>query len=172
MASYPVLPDALFCSAFLGGPLSKQSCQATVDNLPQGTLPTIFTTRAHTATNNYVQVPARYGDIELGYSCTITIDLDGHSRTDQYVLVPWDEVRKMAQAVVDGCVDGLHRGGYITYGIGRVFESLLDPTAYEGGHTEIPPAWVQQPDGTVDTVAIPPTRAENEYSKFFLVVTP
>lgn len=167
MASYPTLPDALFCSEFLGRPLSHVSCQAAVDNLPQGTLPTIFTTRAHTATNNYVQVPIRYGDTELDHSsCMITVDLDGHSRTDQFVLVPWDVVRKMAQEVVDRCVDVIHRGGYITYGVERVFESLLDPTAYEGEHTEILPAWVQQPDGTVESVAIPPTRAENKYSKF------
>lgn len=166
MASYPRLPDAHFCSEFLGGPLSRESCQAAVDKIPQGTLPTIFTTRAHTATNNYVQVPIRYGDTELDSSCMVTIDLDGHSQTDQFVILPWDGVREMAQVVVDGCVDGFHRGGYITYGVGRVFESLLDPTAYEGAQTEISPAWVQQPDGTVETVAIPPPRAENGYSKF------
>lgn len=168
MASYPGLPDALFCSAFLGGPLSHESCQAAVDKIPQGTLPTIFTTRAHTATNNHVQVPIRYGDTELeSSSCVVTIDLDGHSQTDQSVSVPWDEVREMAQVIVDSCVDGFHRGGYVTYGVGRAVESLLDPTAYGGAQTEIPPAWVQQPDGTVETVAIPPARVDNGYSKFF-----
>ena len=165
--SYPEPPDALWCSQSLGRPLGRWACQAAVNNLPRGTLPSIFTTRAHSATNNYIQVPVRYADAESRPDCTVTIDLDGHSRNDQFVFVPWDEVRQMAQVVVDSCVDTLSRGGFITYGIGRTFESLIHPTAYDGENAEIPtPAWVWQPDGTVNSVAIPSDPASNEYSKF------
>ena len=167
MGSYPESPDTRACSYFLGRPLRHGACQAAVENLPRGTLPSIFTTRAHTATNNYIQVPVRYNDIELRPSCTVSIDLDGHSLTDQYVFVPWNEIREMAQAVVDTCVDLLLCGGFITYGVGRTFESLIYPTAYGDNNAEIPvPAWVRQPDDTVESVAIPFTPAYNEYSKF------
>ena len=134
--SYPVSPDAEACSQFLGYPLNYWSCQAAVDNLPKGTLPSIFTTRAHTATNNYIQVPIHYTDAESYPSCRVSINLDGHSQNDQFVFVPWNEVREMAQVVVDGCVDTLNRGGFITYGVGRTLESLIHPTNYD--NAEIP----------------------------------
>ena len=164
---YPESPDARACSQFLGRPLGHQECQAAVDNLPRGTLPSIFTTRPRTAANNYIQVPVRYSDDELRPGCSITVDLEGHSQTDQFVLVPWDEVREMAQAVVDTCVGLLNRGGFITYGVGRTLESLYNPTAYGGDDAKIPtPAWVRQPDGSVLFVAIPSVPTINEYSKF------
>lgn len=168
IALYPQPPDARACSRFLGNPLDRRACQAAVGNLPRGTLPSIFTTRRHTATNNYIQVPVRSHDTEpTSSSCVVTIDLDGHSLTDQFVSVPWDEIRKMAQVVVDICVSLLDRGGFITYGVGRTLESLIHPTMYGENNAEIPtPAWVQQPDGTVEFVAIPPVSATTEYSKF------
>ena len=167
VAFYPQPPDARGCSRFLGYPLDRRACQAAVNNLPRGTLPSIFTTRQHTATNNYIQVPVRYNDTELTPSCVVTIDLDGHSLTDQFVAIPWDEIRKMAQLVVDICVSLLDRGGFVTYGVGRTLESLIYPTAYGENNAEIPtPAWVQQPDETIGFVAIPSVSATNEYSKF------
>lgn len=84
---------------------------------------------------------------------------------DQFVFVPWDEIREMAQVIVNVCVDITSRGGFITYGLGRTLEALIYPTTYQ--NTEIPtPAWVWQPDGTVESVAIPSMPAINEYSKF------
>ena len=164
---YPEPPDTRFCSQFLGRPLNYGACQTAVDNLPRGGLPSIFTIRAHTVTNNYIQVPVRYSDIESRPSCIVTIDLDGHSRTDQFVAVPWDEIKKMAQILVDLCVGLSQCGGFMTYGVGRTFESLIHPTAYEGTNVDIPtPAWVQQPDGTVESVAIPSSPTNNGYSKF------
>ena len=161
--SYPESPDTKACSQYLGYPLSHWTCQAAVDNLPRGALPSIFTPRAHTATNNYIQVPINYADDELSPSCQVTIDLDGHSLNDQFVFVPWDEIREMAQVIVDLCVDLTNRGGFITYGVGRTFESLIHPTNYD--NTEIPtPAWVRQPDGTAEFVAIPNIPEVNEYS--------
>lgn len=172
MASYPQAPDARACSQLLGRPLFYAPCQAAVNNLPRGALASIFTTRAHTATNNYVQVPVISFGIEDVPNCMVTISLDGHSRTDQFVSVPWDQVREMAQAIVNTCVSHFHSGGFITYGVGGTFESLINPTAYEptaddGDNAEIPtPAYVQQPDGTIEFVAIPPASAAENYSKF------
>lgn len=166
-AAYPVSPDAHACSQFLGRTLRHLPCQAAVDNLPRGNLPSIFTTRAHTATNNYIQVPVRYADAEPKPSCMVTINLDGHSQDDQFVFVPWDEIREMAQIIVDTCVDLLNRGGFITYGVGKTLESLIHPRTYGGNNDELPtPAWVWQPDGTADFVAIPSTPATTAYSKF------
>lgn len=170
MGPYPVSPDVQGCGQFplpAEHPLTHWACQGAVDNLPRGALPSIFTTRAHTATNNYIQVPVQYTDAEPNPGCMVTIDLDGHSENDQFVLVPWDEIREMAQVIVDTCVDLLARGGFITYGVGRTFESLVNPTTDEGNNVDIPtPASVLQPDGAVEFVAIPPSLPTNEYSKF------
>ena len=166
MGAYPESPDARACSRFLGRPLIHEECQAALDNLPRGTLPSIFTTRAHTATNNYVQVPVRYSNNDLRPGCSVTIDLDGHSLSDQFVFVPWDEIREMAQSIVDTCVDFLNCGGFITYGVGRTLESLIHPTGYRGDGAEIlTPASVRQPDGSIAYVAIPSDPSMNEYSK-------
>ena len=167
MGAYPESPDARACSQYLGRPLGHEECQAAVDNLPRGTLPSIFSTRAHTAANNYIQVPVRYNNDEIRPSCSVTIDLEGHSLTDHFVFVPWDEIRENAQAVVNSCVDMLKSGGFLTYGIGRTLESLIHPMAYEGDDAHIPtPAWVRQPDESIAYVAIPSRLARNEYSRF------
>lgn len=163
---YPVSPDAQRCSGVLGRPLGPLACQAVVNNLPRGTLPSIFTTRARTPVNNYIQVPVLYTNAGPDPACMVTIDLDGHSLTDQFIFVPWDEVRKMAQSIVDSCVSPMNRGGYITYGIGRTLQSLVHPTTYEGNNADIPtPIWVRQPDETINYVAIPSTPAADEYSE-------
>ena len=167
MASYPEPPDVRACSRFLGRPLFPGPCQRAVDNLPRGSLPSIFTTRPHTVTNNYIQVPVQFSDDDSRPNCMVTIALDGHSRTDQFVTIPWNAIREMAQVVVNTCVDLARSGGFITYGVGRTFESLIYPTAYDENNPDLPtPAWVQQPDGTVESVAIPSTPAHNGYSKF------
>ena len=170
MGSYPESPDTRVCGQTLGWPLTHSACQAAVNSLPRGSLPSIFTTRSHTVTNNYIQVPVHYSDVDSRPSCTVTVDLDGHSRTDQFVSVPWDEIREMAQVVVDTCVDLMHCGGFITYGVGRTLDSLVYPTAYEENEendADIPtPAWVQQPDETVESVAIPSVATHHRYSKF------
>ena len=171
MGPYPVSPDVQECGQTPSPPerpLDHRACQGAVDNLPRGTLPSIFTTRAHTATNNYIQVPVHYTDAEPNPGCMVTIDLDGHSKDDQFVFVPWNEIREMAQVIVNTCVDLVNRGGFITYGVGRTFESLIHPTTYEGNNGDIPtPAWVLQPDGAVEFVAIPSSPVINEYSKFY-----
>ena len=165
--SYPVTPDAQACSRFLGRPLFHSECQEAVDSLPRGSLPSIFTTRARTAFNNYIEVPFRHMNAQSNPSCMVTIDLDGHSRSDQFVSVPWDELRQMAQVVVNSCVDRFSLGGFITFGVGRTFEALIFPTAYGTDNVPIPnPAWVLQPDETVAFVAIPNTPSIIDYSEF------
>ena len=103
--SYPVSPDTYACRSSLGYPLGRWACRLALNNIPEGALPNIFTTRARTATNNYIEVPVRYVDSESRPDCIITIDLDGHSERDQFMFVPWNEIREMAQVVVDNCVD-------------------------------------------------------------------
>ena len=165
--SYPVLPDAQACSRFLGSPLYHSDCQAAVDSLPRGSLPSIFTTNAHTTFNNYIQVPVRHMNAQANPSCMITIDLDGHSQSDRFVSVPWDEIRQMAQVIVARCVDRMYLGGFITFGVLRTFESLVFPTTYGTDNVPIPiSAWVLQPDETVDFVAIPSTPPIFHYSEF------
>ena len=164
---YPVTPDTQACSRFLGRPLYHLDCQAAVDSLPRGSLPSIFTIRARTTFNNYIEVPVYHVNSQFNPSCMITIDLDGHSRTDQFVSVPWDEIRQMAQAIVYRCVDRFQLGGFITFGVGRTFESLIFPTTYGTDHVPIPnPASVLQPDETVSFVAIPYTPPTTDYSEF------
>ena len=175
---YPEPPDTKTCSQFLGRPLDRSACQAAVDNIPRGDLPSIFTTRSQTATNNYVEVPVRYTDSDSDPRCVVTIDLDGHSQRDQFVFVPYDQVRVMAQRIVDFCVGIFDRGGFMTYGVGRTLEALITPTAYSGGNTDIPtPAYVEQPDESVGLgiVAVPSnqdTGAAYSESDFFLCDAP
>ncbi|CAD6588376.1 MAG: hypothetical protein ASARMPRED_003540 [Alectoria sarmentosa] len=70
----------------------------------------------------------------------------------------------MALQLVDSCVYFLSRGGFITYGVGRTLESLIYPTTYGGDNAELPyPAWVWEPDGTAEFVAIPSNPATDEY---------
>ena len=167
---YPTAPDLLSCSVFLGRPLTVRACQAALDGIPRGTLPTIFTTRARTASNNFVEVPQSYKDNEARPGCEITIDLDGHSQNDKYAFVPFDAVREMGQKVINTCVSYGSQGRFITYGLKTTIQALLDPTSYDGSSIDIPaPATVQQPDGTTDytEIAIPDEASSKafEYSK-------
>ena len=73
----------------------------------------------------------------------------------------------MAQVVVDLCVGRFNLGGFITFGVGRTFESLIFPTTYGTDNVPIPnPAWVLQPDENVAFVAIPDTTPTTDYSEF------
>ena len=164
VTSYPEPPDALGCSRTLGRPLSHWACQVALDNLPRGSLPSVFTTRAHTRTNNYIQVPVRNAGVEPRPDCVVTIDLDGDSVNDQFIVVPWDEIRKMTQRIVDTCVKLLGGGGFITYGVGRTLETLI--ANGENNDDNPTPTWVRQPDDTVEYVAIPLVSAVGRHSKF------
>jgi len=153
-------PDVSSCGAIYG-PLSTSPCQVALQGLPSGSIPSIFTTRTSASGNNFVTVPKRYVDSETHPSCAITIDLDGHSKDNVFVLVPWKKIRIIVQDIIDGCVDRSHWGG---------FDAVIDPTLFEPNEANnAVPAQVEQPDGTLDTtvVAIPPDTSSSGYGKLF-----
>ncbi|CAD6592368.1 MAG: hypothetical protein ASARMPREDX12_006046 [Alectoria sarmentosa] len=105
--------------------------------------------------------------------CVVTIDLDGHSQRDQFVFVPYDQVRVMAQRIVDFCVGIFDRGGFMTYGVGRTLEALITPTAYSGGNTDIPtPAYVEQPDESVGLGIVAVPSNQDTGAAYILAVCP
>lgn len=167
---YPTAPDTWDCRPSFGRLLQLSSCRTALDNIPRGKRASIFSTRARTAKNNWVQVPGRYTSGGAQPRCVITIDFDGHSQDDVFVVVPYDEIRKMAQKIVNSCVGYMQgKGGFITYGVGKSMDALIDPIAF-GGNPVPSPARVQQPDGTVDDdhVAIPLSPASSDgYSEFW-----
>lgn len=145
-------PDTFSCSPRLSTTLKRRPCEAALSHLPQGTLPSIFTTRPAAPENNFHQVPKRYFDSGVNPQCSIDVALDGHSQRDVYVLVPWDKIRSMAIDLISLCVDGLSWGGWETFGLNASFEALISPSRYNGE-----PAVVHNPDGSEDDsrIAIP-----------------
>lgn len=162
-------PFVAFCSRLYGHPLSSLSCWAALEKIPRGSLPTIFTTRERSADNNWVQVPVQYYDagLDSNIGCRITIDLDGHSQNDVFVLIPYDIVHDIVQDGIENCVDMRGIGAFSTYGLRNTFQSLLTPTAFDGSAISDSQTYaVQQPDGTIDSVAVPPDPVvEGGYSK-------
>jgi hypothetical protein len=162
-------PDVSSCGAIYGA-LSTSPCQVALQGLPSGSIPSIFTTRTSASDNNFVTVPKRYVDSETHPSCAITIDLDGHSKDNVFVLVPWKKIRTIVQDIIDGCVDRSHWGGFETFGLQRTFDAVIDPTLFEPNEANnAVPAQVEQPDGTLDTtvVATPPDTSSSGYGKLF-----
>lgn len=147
-----VSADITVCGARFGKPLERSRCLAALSNLPGGTLPSIFTTRTHSETNNYEQVPQRFVDAADNPACAITIDLDGRSMNDVFVLVPWIEIRTIARHVIEHCVARSIKGGISTFGLHQVFEAIISPTPY---NPSVEPATVVNPDGSIDSVAMP-----------------
>lgn len=164
------LAQVLLCSDRYGTPLARSSCQQTLSHMPRGSLPSIFTTRPRTPTNNYEHVPQRWVDNIFDIpTCAITVDLDGHSINDVFVLVPWDTVRLVAQEIIDECVEPLYSGGMATFGLNHSFESVIHPTPYDPRINPIRVATVDvlNPDGTIDSVAVP-AGSEDGISKLYL----
>ena len=148
-------PDTFSCNPLLGMTLKRPSCEAALSNLPRGNLPSIFTTRQGAPTNNWIHVPKRYYDSDHNPECSISVDLDGHSQHNVFVLIPWDKVRAMASDVISSCIDGLSWGGWETYGLNASFEALMPPSPYDS-HTPAIPAVIHNPDGSeASTIAIP-----------------
>jgi len=148
--------DVTVCDERFGKPLERSRCLAALSNVPYSTLPSIFTTRTHSETNNYEQVPRRFVDATTNPACAITVDLEGHSMNDVFVLVPWAEIRAIARATIEYCVGRSTKGGMSTYGLRHVFEAVISPTPYDPS-TE--PAAVVNPDGSIDSVAMAPGSA-------------
>ena len=148
-------PNAYSCTRLYGHPIPP-ACRAALRNLPNGELPSIFTTRKPEVSNNYIKVPQRYADADKTPACVITIDIDGHSKKDVYVSVPWNVVRNLTEHIIERCVDGPGMGGWETFGIQRSFDAIINPP--ELGPDAIlgsRPAGIEDPDGTVTTVGFP-----------------
>lgn len=146
-------PDVSGCSG-LYGTVIRPPCEVALDGLPTGSLPTIFTTKTRIAGGNFVTLPKRYVDSDRP-SCAITIDLDGHSQKDIFVLVPWNAIRRIVENILDDCVDRNFWGGFQTFGLQRSFDAFVESASRV---KDSPPyAQVEQPDGAVDTsvVAMP-----------------
>ena len=135
--------------------------------MPATSLPTIFTTRTiRGGGSNFVTVPKRFVDSEERPNCVITVDLDGHSQHNVFVLLPWTEIRAMAEELLDACVVGLGWGGFETYGLKKTYDALINPTLYDPDEANNPvPAAVEQPDGDVDSVAIPSDTTTQGYGE-------
>lgn len=147
-------PDIRTCS-FVYGALTRTACDAALQGIPTGELPTIFTSRRRISGTNFVSLPKRYADSEAHPSCVITIDFDGRSENNAFVSIPWDKVREKAQIVLDDCVGAAAGwGGYATYGLKKTFQALLDNTP-ASGLDRPQPAQVIEPDGSFSDVAIP-----------------
>ncbi|KAL8827061.1 MAG: hypothetical protein Q9191_003417 [Dirinaria sp. TL-2023a] len=136
--------------------LKRPACETALSNLPRGTLLSIFTTRQGAPTNNWNHVPKRYVDLVDNPKCSITVDLDGHSLHDVFVLVPWDKIRAIAEDVIGFCVKDLSWGGWETYGLNASFEALMPPSPYDSLSPAAPtgPAVAYNPDGS-GGIAIP-----------------
>lgn len=146
--------DITVCDPRFGQPLFRAHCLAALLNLPDGSsLPSIFTTRRHSDTNNYEQVPRRFVDTVQNPACAITVDLEGHSMNDVFFLIPWDVIRSVAHLTILHCVGRSFMGGKSTYGIHRAFEAIIAPTPYDPGPG---PVAIVNPDGSVDSIAVRP----------------
>lgn len=146
------------CSVHYGARMQKPRCEAALSKLPERNIPSIFTTREGRVPSNYVQVPQIFHDNNENAECTITVDLDGHSLSDIFVLVPWNEVRRIAAVIIEDCVAQRMKGGFYTFGLNRTFEALVPMTPYNTRVNSVRgrPAEVENPDGTADdSVAMP-----------------
>ncbi len=155
--NYPAPPHGYYCSTCLGFKYpAMAACLATWQDISRRNLSCIFVTQLRTSTNDCFQVLQSYAYNKLKSQRTTTIDLDGHSETDEFVLVPYDVIRDMTQDLVTKCVTG-QMGGRMTYGMKGTLDSLLKPTAYDGSALYVPlPAVVEQPDGNTGLFVFPP----------------
>lgn len=155
----PGLAEITYCSFRYGYHLDPRRCELALANVPEGALPRIFTTRAN---DNYLQVPRRYYDSIQGPACVITVDLEGHSREDVYVLVPWNEIRLIAAKIIQECVVDSGTGGFSTFGVNQSYEAIVASVPYDTSinPVRVRPQEVVNPDGSIETIAVPATQDE------------
>ena len=161
-----VRPDIRSCHQEYGV-LDRPSCDIALEALPKGALPSIFSSR-QSIMDNLFTLPRVYVDSAERPRCVITIELDGNSNRNVYVLIPWDKVKEMAEIIMDSCIhiDGFGWGGTATYGLQRTFDALVFPTLYDREEGQIAePAEVIQPDGSRGVVAMPADDANQGYGK-------
>ena len=93
----------------------------------------------------------------------ISIDLDGHSKKDVFVSVPWNTVRNLTENIIERCVDGPGMGGWETFGIKQSFDATINPVE-PGPDANVGsgPVGVVNPDGTVTSVGFPQVDDEED----------
>ncbi|KAI4185015.1 MAG: hypothetical protein L6R41_004387 [Letrouitia leprolyta] len=123
-------------------------------------LNTVFS--LHSSNPGVTQLPRRYTEPAGRLSCTITVDLDGHSQNDVTISVPWDVLRQVTQDLIDKCASR-HLGGAITYGLGNTLDALVNPVAYDGASIDLT-AIVLQPDGSSAFAFLSPQAIADGYN--------
>ena len=115
-----------------------------------------------------------YTDNEANPQCIITIGFDGHSKDNVSIEISWNDIKQMAWSLTAKCIPQ-QLGGVRTYGMANTLQALLEPTAYIDGSPinidGVHAAAVEQPDGTINSVAIPESlsvSADGGYSESFL----
>ena len=121
----------------------------------------------------FIAVPKHYVDSMGSPACAITVDLDGHSLNDVFVLIPWDQVRHLARIAINVCVDVHAEGGISFFGLNHTFESIIYRVPYD---TRINSAIhdtvdVMNPDGSIDSVAIPAGSEDGISESFHRIIS-
>ncbi|KAL8818190.1 MAG: hypothetical protein Q9191_007995 [Dirinaria sp. TL-2023a] len=154
--------------------LDRPICNIALEAMPKGALPSIFSPRASIMDNAFT-LPRFYVDSAERPRCVITIELDGHSNRNVFVLIPWDKIRDMAEIIMDTCIPlgGYGWGGTATFGLQRTFDALVNLAPYDREEGQLAePAEVTQPDGSGGFVAIPADAASQGYDvPLYLLVT-
>lgn len=149
-----VEPNTYSCGPGYGNPLIRWPCEIALSDMPTGSVPETFSTKAKSQDDDWIQLPRRYVDDTTHPACVITIDLEGHSQTDRSVMISWDIIGNIARNVMDHCVIEHSWGGWETYGLDATFRALVPPAAYDGS-TRPQPAAVENPDGSIDSLGLP-----------------
>ena len=164
-------PNTASCNQGYGHPLPRWPCEIALSDIPIGSVPRTFSTKAKTQTDDWEQLPLRYVDNAAKPICVITVELEGHSQSDVSVTISYDMIRNIAINVKENCVHRLTWGGWETYGLDATFRALVPPVAYDGS-TPRQPAAVENPDGSIDSVGLPEgTSGVDGFSKCLLVAS-
>lgn len=149
-----VHPNTASCNPGYGHPLIRWPCELALSDMPTGSIPRTFSTKAKTQADDWEQLPQHYVDNTAKPACVITVELEGHSQSDVSVTISYDMIRNIAINVKENCIQRLSWGGWETYGLDATFRALVPPAAYDGSIYRQPAA-VENPDGSMDSVGLP-----------------
>ena len=119
-AMEPVFPDNWKCSSDLGFSLLNKlpACFTAHNKMPAGSETMQFT--SHAAGEHvpgWVLLPLVYRDDDENPTCTIGINIHGHSIKDIYVPLSYNDLASMVYSLIDHCVAPMNQGGIMTYGL-------------------------------------------------------
>ena len=161
-----VHPNTASCNPGYGHPLIRWPCEIALSDIPTGSVPKTFSTKAKTQTDDWEQLPQRYVDNTAKPACVITVELEGHSQSDVSVTISYDMIKNIAINVKENCIHRLSWGGWETYGLDATFRALVPPTGYDGSIPGQASA-VENPDGSIDSVGLPEgTSGVDGFSKY------